>query len=203
MIAKWILCAVFGYLLGSISASIIISKGKYFIDIRRQGSGNAGATNMARVHGLSAGLATLAIDMAKTAVAGGLGYLLCSVPGLQVACVFCLIGHCFPVYYSLRGGKGISVCGCIALLLDWRMFLILIAVFLVVALLSRRVSLASVICALVYAPVYCLLGHKSDRLGLALCIFEAALVLFQHRGNISRLIRGTEEPMTFKKDRKE
>ena len=200
MAVKWIACAVLGYLLGSISASIIISKGRYFIDIRRQGSGNAGATNMARVHGFSAGLATLAIDMAKTAVAGGLGYLLLSVPGLMVSCALCLIGHCFPVYYSFRGGKGISVCGCIALLLDWRMFLILIAVFLIVALLSRRVSLASVVCAVVYAPLYYLLGHH-DRLGLILCICEAALVLFQHRGNILRLIKGTEEPFRFRKGR--
>ncbi len=201
MMLKLVISVVLGFLFGSVSASILISKGKYFIDIRRQGSGNAGATNMARVHGLPAGVATLAIDMAKTALSGGIGYLLGSTSGLLLACAGCLIGHCFPLYYSFRGGKGISVCGCIALLLDWRMFLILLLIFLIVALISRRVSLASVLCAVSYAPVYYLLGHH-DRLGIILCACEAALVLFQHRGNIARLIKGTEEPFKFRKSKK-
>ena len=147
-ILKYILAAVAGYLLGSLSFSLLLTRLRYGKDIRECGSGNAGATNAARVFGLGAGLWTLAGDMAKTAAAGLLGRLLGGELGLSLALAACLLGHCFPVYHGFRGGKGVSVSGCIALMLDWRMFLIILAVFALAAVLSGRVSLGSVTAAL-------------------------------------------------------
>ena len=116
-----------GYLLGSINVAIMYIKRRYGVDVRTEGSGNAGATNVARTHGLGAGLLTLGSDMLKTALAGFLGWKLGGSTGLAVACAAALTGHCFPVYYGFRGGKGVSASACIALLLDWRFFLLLLA----------------------------------------------------------------------------
>lgn len=195
---KYVLSVLAGYFLGALSCSIILSKAKYLVDIRRDGSGNAGATNMARVHGMGAGLLTLGGDMLKTAIAGGIGWLLAGRPGLIAACAACLIGHCWPVYYRFKGGKGVSVAVMIALLLDWKMLLILAAIFFAVFALSRRVSLCSVLCALSFTPVYLLCGNPPDA-GLWLCLGVAAIVIFCHRSNIRRLLRHEEPPFVPRK----
>lgn len=195
---KFVISALVGYFLGALSFSIILSKAKYLVDIRRNGSGNAGATNMARVHGMGAGLLTLAGDMLKTGLSGGAGWLLAGRPGMLVACGACLIGHCWPVYYRFKGGKGVSVGVMIALLLDWKMFLILAAVFFTVFALSRRVSLCSVISAACFAPAYVLCGNPMDG-GFLLCLLVAVLVILRHQSNIRRLLRGEEPPFVPKK----
>ena len=106
---KYIIIALIAYLLGSFCASIPLSKRVYGGDVREKGSGNAGATNMARVYGMKAGLATFAADAVKTVAAMLIGSKLGGVSGEAVAGAACIIGHCFPVYFSLRGGKGVSV----------------------------------------------------------------------------------------------
>lgn len=188
---KYILIAIIGYLLGSISVAVMLTKGKYGSDIRNQGSGNAGATNVARVFGMRAGLITLLGDMAKTALSGLAGVLIAGETGLAVACGACLIGHCWPVWFGFRGGKGVSVSGCIALLLDWRLFLILVAWFFLMFLLSHRVSVCSVTAALVYPIAYWLLNPGFSA-GLVVCCMITVVVIFLHRGNIRRLLRGEE-----------
>lgn len=193
-----ILSILAGYLLGSISSAILLSKAKYFVDIRKKGSGNAGAANMTRVHGLGAGLTTLGCDMCKTALSGLAGWLLAGHLGLVVACGACLVGHCWPVYHHFRGGKGVSVSACIALLLDWRMFVVLLVLFAVIFLLSRRVSLCSVILAILYPAIYYLLGRGTDA-GFWLCCGVTVIVVFCHRGNIRRILKGEEPPLTFGK----
>lgn len=187
-----------GYLLGSLSSSIILSKAKYLVDIRTRGSGNAGATNMARVHGLGAGLLTLGGDMLKTALSGLIGILLAERLGMIAACGACLVGHCWPVYYRFKGGKGVSVAVCIALLLNWKMLLVLAVVFFAVFLVSRRVSLSSVICAALYPAAYWLTDNPLDA-GFVLCCAVTVIVIFAHRSNIRRLIRGEEPPFNLKK----
>ncbi len=179
-----------GYLLGSVSVAVLLNRrlGK---DVRDAGSGNAGATNVARVFGMKTGLLTLGGDMAKTALSALLGQLLAGPDGLAIACGACLLGHCFPVFFKFRGGKGVSVGACIALVLDWRMFLALAAVFFLVFLLSRRVSLCSVCAALSYPGLYYLFNP-----GLSfrfwLCVGIGLLVIFLHRSNIRRLLQGEE-----------
>ncbi len=187
-----------GYLLGSLSSSIILSKAKYLVDIRTNGSGNAGATNMARVHGLGAGLFTLGGDMLKTALAGLLGHLLAGRLGLVAACGACLVGHCWPAYYRFKGGKGVSVAVCIALLLDWKMLLALAVVFVGLFILYRRVSLSSVVSAVLYPLVYWLMDNPMDA-GFILCCGVTVIVIFAHRSNIRRLLRGEEPPFTLNK----
>lgn len=179
-----------GYLLGSLSASIFLSRTAWGGDVRGKGSGNAGATNMARVYGLGAGFLTLGCDMLKTIAATWLGSLLLGDVGLALGGICAMIGHCFPVFHGFKGGKGISVGAALGLMIDWRVFVCIIATFLIVAFLTKKVSLGS-ICAAVAITIFSLVFHVSTpRLILAICAM--CLAVFQHRGNINRLIKGTE-----------
>ena len=126
-----------GYMLGSLSSSLILSKLGWGKDVRKHGSGNAGATNMARVFGIGAGLATLAGDMLKAAAAIWLGKTLLGDVGIAVGGCACILGHCFPVFHNFRGGKGISVGAMIGLAIDWRVFVGIVVVFLIVAFLTK------------------------------------------------------------------
>ena len=137
------LSCVLGYLLGSISISILISRHVFHQDVRQSGSGNAGATNVARVFGLGAGVLTFLGDFAKTLLAAWLGSLLGGVIGSCLGAAFALIGHCFPVYYRFRGGKAVSAGAAAALVIDWRIFVLAVAVFALAALLSKTASVSS------------------------------------------------------------
>lgn len=188
---KYFLTVVCAYLLGSVSSSVLISKGVYRMDIRSKGSGNAGATNMARIFGMASGLLTLGCDALKTAAAMLLGGWLCGINGAALGGAACVVGHCWPVFFRFKGGKGVSVGAVVALMIDWRVFLILAATFFAVFLASQIVSLCSVtaafllpvLCFVFQVPaVYCMLG-----------VFTGLLVIFQHRSNLVRLIHGEEK----------
>ncbi len=181
---------VAGYLLGSLSASILLSRTAWGGDVRGHGSGNAGATNMARVYGLGAGFLTLGCDMLKAIAATWLGSLLLGDAGLAMGGVACMAGHCFPVFHEFKGGKGISVGAALGLMIDWRVFLAIILVFLIVAFLSRKVSLGS-LAASVAITVFSLIFAVSTP-KLILAIIAMCIAVFQHRGNIRRLLQGTE-----------
>ena len=187
---KVLLIAVGSYLLGSVSLSIYMSKRIFGGDVRSHGSGNAGATNMARVYGMMAGVLTLAADMMKAAVSMIGGYLLLGDLGLAIGGAGCILGHCFPVLHHFKGGKGVSVGGILALLLDWRVGLLVIACFLVGALLSKKVSLGSV-CGAIACGVGCLLLVSSVP-RVVLGLFAMVVVVARHKENIGRLIKGTE-----------
>lgn len=186
-----IVAAVISYLCGSISSSVLITKLVYHTDIRTQGSGNAGATNAARVFGMKAGVMTFLGDILKTVIPMMIfGYLFGSV-GLAVSGACCLVGHCWPVYFGFRGGKGVSTGAMLALMIDWRIFLILVVIFFLVFAISHIVSLCSVTVAIVLPIAAWLLGVPTPELVLA--VFAGLLVTFQHRANIGRLIRGEEK----------
>lgn len=187
---KYVVTAVCGYLLGSISFSIAISRLALGGDVRDKGSGNAGATNMARVFGMRAGVFTLFGDAAKAGISMLIGWFLLGESGLAVGALSCLLGHCFPLYYNLKGGKGVSAGAAVALAIDWRVFLVAAAAFALAVLLTRKVSLGS-ICASLSVAVSALLFNVPDQ-RVFLAIVAAALVIFQHRGNIKRLINNTE-----------
>ena len=189
-IYKYILVASAGYLLGSLSMSIILSRAVLGEDVRRKGSGNAGATNMARVYGLKAGALTLGGDVLKASLSMLIGWLLLGDVGLALGGIASLVGHCFPVYYNFRGGKGVSVGAAVALAIDWRVFLSIVLVFALAAFLSTKVSLGSV-CAAVAISITSLIFQVSTP-KLILAVFGMLLVVFQHRENIKRLINGTE-----------
>ena len=199
-IVKYLVTVLAGYLLGSISVSILLSRDVMGGDVRREGSGNAGATNMARVYGLKAGILTLAGDVVKSVLSILLGWWLLGDAGIAAGGIACLLGHCFPVYYSFKGGKGVSVGAAIAFAVDWRVFLIVVGAFAIGALLSKKVSLGSLSAAVTISIAAALFGASTPRMILA--IATMAIVLFQHRENIKRLLKGTEPNFKAAKPRK-
>lgn len=187
---KYIAIILISYLLGSFCASIPLSRRIYGGDVREKGSGNAGATNMARVYGMRAGLATFALDAVKTVAAMLIGLYIGGENGEALAGAACIAGHCFPAYFSLRGGKGVSVGAAIGLMTGVWVFAAIMAVFFAVSVPTRKVSLGSM-CASVSLPVAAALTNAAEPM-IWMCVFSAALVIFMHRSNIRRLLNGTE-----------
>jgi glycerol-3-phosphate acyltransferase PlsY len=196
------------YLLGSIPFGLILAKILGGSDIRKSGSGNIGATNVARVVGPAAGILTLLLDVAKGAFAVWLAGRFSghSATMLMLAGVAALLGHCFPVWLKFKGGKGVApALGVFVMLAPWAAFGAL-AFFLVVTLVWRYVSLGSVSAAaamplLVYffwAP-----GHAPPLVVTFGTLFASALVIFKHDANLQRLVDGTESKFSFGKSKGE
>lgn len=186
---KYLIIIVAGYLLGSMNMAIFTSK-LLGGDVRDHGSGNPGATNMARIYGMRSALFTLMGDMLKSVAAIWLGYLLCSEAGFAAGGISCMLGHCFPVFHGFHGGKGVAVGGIVALMIDWRVGLCTVAAFLIVSFLTKKVSLGSCSGAVAIVASSWLLGVGRARRVLA--IVSALIVLVQHRNNLRRVIKGTE-----------
>ena len=186
------------YLLGCFNGSVMTSHFIIRDDVRQHGSGNAGLTNFYRTYGARYALCVIICDMGKTVLACLIGgYLMHWVVGdwtlgLLIAGIGCELGHMFPVFFGLRGGKGILSGGVLVLLLDWRVALIAWGLFVSLWLLTRYVSLGSVAAtASMPVSVFFLLGH--NWLYTVLSAAMAALVIWCHRGNIQRLLSGTEK----------
>lgn len=194
-VLKYILTAACAYLLGSVSVSILLSRGVMNADVRAHGSGNAGATNMARVFGLRMGALTLAGDMLKAALAMLLGFALLGENGMCLAGALCLVGHCYPALHEFRGGKGVSVGAAVLLAADWRVLAVAAAFFAAAAFLSRKASLGSLAAALSGFAAAAYFALPLPR--LLLTAFAMLLVVFRHRENILRLLRGTEPDFTL------
>ena len=128
--------------------------------------------------------------MLKTILATWLGSYLLGDLGLAIGGISCMIGHCFPVFHQFKGGKGISVGAALGLMIDWKVFVGIIAVFLIVAVLSKKVSLGSVSACLAITVLSVAFGVGTPKILLA--AFAMCLAIFQHRGNIRRLLDGTE-----------
>lgn len=190
MIWKPIVILIGSYILGSTSFSILASKALFGGDIRKEGSGNAGATNMARVHGWGAGLLTLAGDAVKSAACMLAGKALFGEIGLCLGAAGCILGHCFPVMHHFKGGKGIAVGGAIGFGIDWRVGVCTVGAFLLGSFLSKKVSVGSLCGALAISLSTILFCSSTPRLILAL--FCAVLATLRHIPNIKRLIAGTE-----------
>jgi glycerol-3-phosphate acyltransferase PlsY len=186
------------YLLGSISGSLVLGRLRG-VDIREQGSGNAGGTNALRTQGAAFALGTVLIDVGKGALAAALGFwppeIVAIGPLAQaLACgVACAVGHIWPVFFGFRGGKGAAVVvGMMAVCLPAAL-LPLIGIWLLCLMLTGYVGLGTVVAAASLVPAAWLLAPPAERplqVGFALAI--AALVAFTHRGNLARLARGTE-----------
>lgn len=196
MVINYIIVAAVAYLLGSVSFSVLISK-LIGIDIRKKGSGNAGATNMARIYGAVPGFITFGLDALKAVAAAYIGSLLLGDVGIAVAGICCLIGHCFPVFYKFKGGKGVSVGGGLAFAMDWRIGVFVIAVFLIVALATKKVSIGSCVAA-VSIVIATLIFRPAVPL-IIMTVLGMMLVVFQHRPNIKRVANGTEPDFKFAK----
>jgi glycerol-3-phosphate acyltransferase PlsY len=186
------------YLLGSVSGSLVLGRWRG-VDIRTQGSGNAGGTNALRTQGAWFALGTVLIDVGKGALAAGLGFWPPEVAGVAplaqaLACgLACAVGHIWPVFFGFRGGKGAAVVvGLVAVCLPAAL-LPVVGVWLLALTLSGYVGASTVLAGATLVPAAWWLAAAPERplqVGFALAI--ALLVAFTHRGNLARLLRGTE-----------
>ena len=197
-----IVCIVVPYFLGSLNFSVILSGKLYKEDVRSKGSGNAGSTNMLRNYGKKAAGLTLLGDALKTVVSCSFGILVYGVYGAYLAGLFCILGHMFPAYFKFKGGKGIVCLAVMILMTDWRVFLILFIIFLVIVLGTKYVSLGSVIGAMLYPIVLNRINTGTGnpvRSVEVIAILVAILVVFMHRENIKRLYQGKESKLKLGK----
>ncbi len=200
---KMIATAIAGYLLGSINSAVIFSKTVYRCDIRKQGSGNAGMTNMLRVFGKKAAALTFIGDFLKGILAVVLGMLLNGTAGAAVGGACAIIGHNWPLYFGFKGGKGVLTAFSVMIVIAPVPTLVVFAIFIMVVALTRYVSLGSIMAAVCLPIIVFFAGDVlySER-GLGpvfyLSLFVTAMILFRHRSNIVRLIRGTESKLGAK-----
>ncbi len=191
---KLALAALAAYLIGNISPSIIMSrlKGK---DIREQGSGNAGTTNMLRIYGKKAAALTLVIDVLKGVCAVLIGRALAGGSGACMACLFVIVGHIWPVFYGFKGGKGVAAALGALLALSPSLAGLAAAIALAVIALTKMVSAGSVAAA-VALPVLSFFRYRAF---FPYALLMAAIVIFKHRSNIGRILRGEESKLSFSK----
>lgn len=186
-----IIIPIVAYLLGSIPSGYLIVRRTSGADIRETGSGGTGATNVSRRAGKAAGVLTLLLDAAKGCVAMVIAR---AVSGddwvIATAAIAALVGHIFPVWLGFRGGKGVATGVGIFLVLAPIPLLCAGVVFVAIVLLTRYVSLGSIIAAILI-PVLVWVQSGSQPL-LTAAIAGSALIVFAHRGNIQRLTAGTE-----------
>ena len=200
-----VLIAIGAYLLGSIPSAVWIGKAVKGVDVREHGSKNAGATNTMRVLGVKTGIPVLLIDVFKGFAAVKLAlFSLTFDAGTNVFVTFQLalgavavLGHVFPVFAGFRGGKGVATIVGILLALHWQATLIAIAMFLITLVISKYVSLSSLMMGLSF-PVSVILIFDSDSISLKIFSIAVCILLFiTHRKNISRLLNGNENKATF------
>ncbi|MGA2159410.1 MAG: glycerol-3-phosphate 1-O-acyltransferase PlsY [Dehalococcoidia bacterium] len=216
LIIKYVAVALMAYLVGAIPFGLIVSRRMYGIDIRKHGSGNIGATNVFRVLGTKAGLITLVLDLAKSALPVlAAGYIIADdkifLAGYDIhaqfaqvlAAVLVMVGHNWSVYIKFKGGKGVATFVGGMLVINWFVCLVGVLIGGIVILITRYVSLGSILGALgtllvlsaavlltIAAPVYMIYG-----------LLAVGLIVFQHRTNITRLQAGTESKLGDKSAR--
>lgn len=205
--ATYIVVALVAYLLGSISFSVIISKRVAGFDVRDKGSKNAGSTNVLRTVGKKAAIITLICDCLKGVIAILIAFIagkiwtdLDSALLVQLAGIFVVLGHTFPVFFKFKGGKGVATSLGVLLLTNWQIGLICLVFALVLMALTRFVSLGSVAAAILYPilTIFITTNYLVPGNYIIFGIVLAILVIFNHRENVKRLLTGTENKLSFK-----
>ena len=214
--ATCIIVALIAYLIGSINFSIIISKKMAGFDIREKGSGNAGTTNMLRAVGKKAAVITLICDILKGVVAILIAVLIGKITKsldnnlnallVQLAGIFVILGHTFPIFFKFKGGKGIATALGVLLITNWQIGLICLVFALVLIALTKMVSVGSISAAILFPILvvfinqnYIVPTSNSNWSYLVFSIIVALLVIFNHRANVQRILNGTENRLSFKK----
>jgi len=205
--AQWALISILGYLFGSVSGSLLLGKFKS-VDIRASGSGNAGGTNALRTLGWRFALAVVIIDIGKGALAAGfLPWLFVQLGSQQAITVLApvagfaaILGHIWPVFFGFRGGKGAGTAvGAVAVIAPGSI-LPMFVVWLITVLATGYVGLATIFAGLILVPTMWWFGPTPLPTSLAsFAIATAALIVFAHRSNITRLMNGTENRFNTKK----
>ena len=195
--------ALLSYVAGGINGAIIMSKLIYHEDIRKSGSNNPGFTNFKRVYGLNAAAwAVLLIDILKTALPVFISAVYMSFEfdmwqfGAQFSGIFCMLGHCFPVWYGFKGGKAFIAGFATIWFVDWRMTLIAMAIFFVVLFVGKYMSVASCTAALSCPIALFYLGYSNVWVEV-IAIAAAALVIVRHYPNFVKLAHGTESKFSL------
>ncbi len=199
MYIQSVISVIVGYLLGSLNTSLVIGK-FYKVDVRQHGSGNAGMTNTLRTLGKKAALFVIFGDLLK----GILAYLAgCFIYGGELGGMLsgtaCIIGHIWPAFFGFKGGKGVLTTLAVLLMFDWQIALGLLAVFIVILLLTRYVSLGSIIAAFLFPITAAAFGRDIKTMIFSGII--AVMVILRHHENIGRLLKGTESKFSLKSKR--
>ena len=204
-----LLLTVAPYILGCSNGAILVSKYILRDDIRTHGSGNAGLTNFSRGFGGKLTLLVVLADVLKAVFGVLLGVLgahllqragITAVTDLRakyIAGLFCELGHMFPVMFGFRGGKGIMSGGIIAIMIDWRVAVVVWGSFLILAAATKYVSLGSISTGILF-PIMAWVLYR-DPMCLVFALLVGGLIVFQHRSNIQRLIHGNENKFSFHK----
>ncbi len=195
-----ILALVFAYLIGSVPTSVWLGKYYHGIDIREHGSGNAGATNTFRIFGKKLGITVLIIDIIKGWIAVKLFYVLYEsgqsvdeLFNLKIRLGICaLLGHVFPIYVGFKGGKGVATLLGIILALNHEAALMSIGVFLIVFLITRYVSLSSILAGLFFPVVVMVISKTSQPAMVVFALMISVAVVITHQKNIERLLSNKE-----------
>ena len=205
----YIVVAILAYLIGSVSFSVIFGRVFAGIDVRQQGSKNAGATNTLRTAGKKAAILTLICDILKGVVAVLIGYVVGNiVPNIdrallvQIAGICVVLGHIFPIFFKFKGGKGVATSLGVLLIMNWQIGLICLIFALLIMAFTRIVSIGSILAAVLF-PVLTIFIHEhyivNEGSYIIFGVVLAALVIVLHRSNIKRLLEGKENKLSFKK----
>ena len=198
LILSMVIAAAVSYSLGCFNGAVIVSKYILRDDVRNHGSGNAGLTNFHRTFGGGLTFVVILCDVLKAVIAVLLGSWLFAwdpLLGKYFAALFCLLGHMFPCMFHFKGGKGILSGGTIALMIDWRVALVVWGGFLILVIVTRYVSLGSLWAGASFPFIswYC---YPEIRI-VVLAFLLGGLVVWQHRGNVKRLLAGNESKFSL------
>jgi glycerol-3-phosphate acyltransferase PlsY len=203
MVTLYLVVAVISYLLGSIPFGYLLVRVFRGEDIRQTGSGNIGATNVARSGAKGLGIATLVLDAVKGALAVGIASYVAYrmeldtypmlVPNqlMATAALAAVLGHVFPVWLKFKGGKGVATALGVFCVLFPKAILVALAIFILVVLVTRYVSLGSILGAISF-PVAAIFLQNTDWLSLLLASGVSLIIVVKHHQNIGRLLAGTE-----------
>ncbi|MBP3683484.1 MAG: glycerol-3-phosphate acyltransferase [Oscillospiraceae bacterium] len=197
MVLSLIVAAIAAYLLGNLNGAVLISRLIADEDVRSKGSGNAGLTNFTRNYGSAKAIFVVLIDMGKAVISCLLGGLLLAPyghyqDGVALGGLFVILGHDFPALLGFKGGKGILSGVTVALMLDWRLGILVFGIFLVAYLLTKYVSLGSVLSSGSFGFFYTWVHWGEEIFPMFVGFFLGAMIVWMHRGNIQRLIKGEE-----------
>lgn len=196
MLNLYLIVIIIGYLLGSIPFGYVLVKLFRGEDVRSTGSGNIGATNVARTGSKGLAIATLALDALKGAVAVLAARALTPAgispfPLMAMAALAAVLGHLFPVWLKFKGGKGVATALGVFLVLFPKAVLVSLAIFIITVLVTRYVSLGSILAAIAFPVAAYFLGSPDWQTLLPACAI-ALLIVLKHHANIARLLSGTE-----------
>lgn len=191
-----LVCLLIGYLIGAFSTSYVIGALSGF-DIRKRGSGNAGASNVIIVLGKAAGAFCAIMDIAKTCLALWITKLLFPtfVYAFPLTGAACILGHIFPFYMKFRGGKGLACLGGVVLMTDVRLFFIMITIALIVVLIVNYLCVVPMTASVAYAVIYGVMNQ--DMVGMLIFMVAAVVICLKHIDNLKRIKNGTEVHFSY------